>query len=65
MPTLYEVADVIAEFLLKITEDLKELPRIMDKFHGADFDQRSLYTVMAFDYECQKLQHYLADGLSL
>lgn len=62
MPPLTQVAEVIADVLFYTTEDLKELPRIMDKFRGTDFDTKSLYCVIAEDMECQKLQHLLDDG---
>lgn len=64
IPPLSDVAEVITDVLFKITEDLKDLPRVLDKFHGADVDTKSLYFVIAEDFECQKLQRLLEDGSS-
>lgn len=57
------MAEVIADDLYFITEDLKVLPRIMDKFRGTDFEMKSLHRVIAEDFECQRLQHLLEDGI--
>lgn len=59
-----QVATVIADDLYFITEDLKVLPRIMDKFTGTEFEMKSLHRVIADDFECQRLQHLLEDGMN-
>lgn len=54
---------MIADVLFNITNDLKVLPRVMDKFRRSEFELKSLYRVIAEDFECKRLQQLLEDGI--
>lgn len=62
MPTLNDIAEVIADVLYNITEELRTLPRVIDKFHGTEYEAKRLYLVISNDPDCQRLQSLIDNG---
>ncbi|KAF5308522.1 hypothetical protein FQR65_LT06187 [Abscondita terminalis] len=64
-PSLADVAYVISDVLPSITNTLKALPRLIDKFDITETDLLPFYRVIQDDDDCKRLQTLLNDEVTV
>lgn len=61
-PTLGDVAYVVSDVLSAITDTIKAVPRLSDKFSVKEPQLQPFYLVIRNDAECKRLQNLLNFG---